>query len=259
LKHAPHRVEGLDIKLAENIEEMEAAFRLIHDKYVSYGYMEPLESGCRISKYNILPSSYTFIAFRDREIAGTLTVVTDRENGVPMDELYSRELDDLRIQGRRIGELSGLACAGENRREGYSIVADMFKYAYILSRDILGLTDFCITVNPRHRKYYERMLLFSCFGEIKPCGRVGGAPAVPLRLDLTTIEAYGPTVHPEVARYFFCEERESIRSELRREAESRKDLFKDSYFDWLEDKQPGLFEQFQIQAWNAGLACPVSR
>lgn len=240
LTQSPDRVKELDIRLAQNIDEMEAAFRLIHDNYVSYGYMEPLESGCRISRYNLFPSSYTLVASGNGKTGGTLTVVTDTGSGLPMDELYTRELDKLRTRGRKTGEISGLACTG-GRSGGYSILVEIFKYAYILSRDVLGLTDFCITVNPRHRKYYERMLLFECLGQTLPCPRVGGAPAVPLRLDLTSIEERQRKVHPQVAEYFL-KGREGIRIRLQQEITRRKRLFTDSYRNRLRNLQPEIFE-----------------
>ena len=41
----------LVVKIAENREELEACFRLLHDTYVASGYMRPDPSGMRVTIY----------------------------------------------------------------------------------------------------------------------------------------------------------------------------------------------------------------
>jgi len=49
-------------------------------------------------------------------------------------------------------------------------------------------TDAFIEVNPRHSRFYERMLGFRQLGEMRICPRVG-APAVLLHIDLGYMDA----------------------------------------------------------------------
>ena len=65
----------------------------------------------------------------------------------------------------------------------------MFKLAYLTARRLEQATDFIITVNPRHMAYYERILLFRRVGRQRCYGKVGGAPAVLMNLDLEIAEA----------------------------------------------------------------------
>ncbi|MFH1022187.1 MAG: hypothetical protein V1809_02230, partial [Planctomycetota bacterium] len=68
---------------------------------------------------------------------------------------------------------------------------------YLLSRKIRGATDFVITVNPRHVRFYERSMLFEKAGPERVYGKVGGAPAVLLRVDLSTPDwARGGETYP---------------------------------------------------------------
>jgi hypothetical protein len=85
-----------------------------------------------------------------------------------------------------------------------------------------------ITVNPRHVRFYRNVMLFELLGEEKSCEKVNGAPAVLLRMDLTTMpekyaERYGrrrSTRNLHV--YFFAgnEERERL-AKLRDDGEWR--------------------------------------
>ncbi len=55
----------------------------------------------------------------------------------------------------------------------------------VYARRVKSGTDFLAEVHPRHAPFYLRKLLFTEMGQERPCPRVGGAPAVLLRLDLS--------------------------------------------------------------------------
>ena len=61
---------------------------------------------------------------------------------------------------------------------------DLCTFAYLVSRELHGATDMVITINPRHRRYYEHRMHFMEAGPVRSYGKVGGAPAVLLRCDL---------------------------------------------------------------------------
>ena len=52
----------LVLKIAETQEELEACFKLLHDAYVSSGFMTPDPSGMRVTIYHALPSTTTLCA-----------------------------------------------------------------------------------------------------------------------------------------------------------------------------------------------------
>jgi hypothetical protein len=64
----------------------------------------------------------------------------------------------------------------------------LFKVAYLTAARLVGGTDFLITVNPRHTRFYRRTLLMEPQGPERSYDKVAGAPAVLLGLDLTTAE-----------------------------------------------------------------------
>ena len=87
----------------------------------------------------------------------------------------------LRSQGRRLCEFTKLAVDGEIKSK--QVLAALFHIAFIFSFDIQNFTDLLIEVNPRHVKYYQRMLGFVSWAETRINTRVN-APAVLLRLKL---------------------------------------------------------------------------
>ena len=182
----------LDFKLATEREELEAAWRLLHDVYVEQGYMRPHPSGLRLIVHNLLPQTTVFIARRRQavrnggEVIGTITLFVDSPLGLPMDEVFHEELEGLRRQGRRISEVGALALKREHRNR--NVFMYLFKIAHAYAR-YLGMHDLCIAIHPKHRSFYEEVLLFEPFGhQVRPYGKVNGSPAVAERLDLTTAE-----------------------------------------------------------------------
>ncbi len=119
---------------------------------------------------------------------GALTVVFDSPMGLPADKLYKPELDALRASGRRLAEVVSLGVA-DDAGVGSEVLVKLFDFAYFVARGIRGATDFVNTVNPRHARFYERLMLFAPAGPERDYEKVGGAPAVLLRLDFDVAEA----------------------------------------------------------------------
>jgi len=142
-----------------------------------------------LSIYDALPETTTLLVERTNTGAavGALTVVFDSPMGLPADKLYQPELDALRSSGRKISEIISLGVA-EEAQAGSEILVKIFNFVYLLSRKVRGATDFMITVNPRHVKFYEKTLLFAEAGPERSYEKVGGAPALLLRLDLAIPE-----------------------------------------------------------------------
>ncbi len=172
------------IAAANDFESRRAAYELVYRLYREKGYAEANESRMWLSLYNLLPDTVTLTVLRDEEIVGTLTVVFDGPLGLPADTLYGRELDILRGSGRRPAEIISLGVADEDRRTSRDVLVKLFNYVYLVSWHLRGATDFMITVNPHHAAYYHKTLLFENWGPERCYGRVGGAPAVLLRLNL---------------------------------------------------------------------------
>ncbi|MFH1023768.1 MAG: hypothetical protein V1809_10330 [Planctomycetota bacterium] len=175
------------IRVAGDLESRKKAYRLVYQLYREKGYARHDLSGMWVSIHDAAPETATLLVERlsDGAAVGAITVVFDSPLGLPADNAYAGELNPLRAAGRRLAEVVSLGVT-EGVDAGREILVKLFDYAHLLSREIRGATDFVITVNPRHVRFYEKTLLCEKAGPERAYGKVGGAPAVLLRLALST-------------------------------------------------------------------------
>jgi hypothetical protein len=180
----PHRFQ---IRVASDRESRERAYRVAQRVYRERGYCSnnPLSL---ITPFDADPLTFTLLA-QDQfnRDAATMTLIFDSSAGLPCDEIYGAELNELRQENRRLVEVTRLVIADEFQHSKLLLIR-MINFIYIFSRRIKGFDDFVIEVNPRHVAYYTRLMHFERFGPERPCPRVQNAPAVLLRLDLSVID-----------------------------------------------------------------------
>jgi len=165
------------IRLAHDNERVSSASMLVQRKYASRGY--------QANGFEKNPERITLMAFQDDKVIGTLTLGLDSTKGLLVEDLYKPEIDSLRQAGRKICELTKLAV--DQAHGSKHVLASLFHIAYIYGRVMQGYTDVVIEVNPRHVRFYKRMLGFVELGPERMCSRVN-APAVLLRLELDYVD-----------------------------------------------------------------------
>lgn len=127
---------------------------------------------------------FTLVAIENDSTIGTITVSMDGEHGLSVDEAFAPEVAELRAQGRRICEFTKLAVdptVGTKR-----VLATLFHVAYIVAHRIRGYDTLLIEVNPRHVRFYERMLGFNVLCEPR-LNRNVNAPAVLLMVEFSYV------------------------------------------------------------------------
>jgi hypothetical protein len=132
------------------------------------------------------PGRITLTACQREHVMGTITVGFDSTSGLFVDELFAAEVDTLRRNGHRVCEFTKLAV--DRMVRSRRVLASLFHVAYICARRLADFTDLLIEVNPRHVRYYERMLGFTARSEERCNPRVE-APAVLMALDLAHAES----------------------------------------------------------------------
>ncbi len=199
----------LTVKLVQSRSELESALKLLHDTYVSEGYMTPVPSGIRLSRYHALPTTQTIIALWDGVVVGTMSVIGDSRFGVPADKIF--DISPFRKKNLSIAEPSGLAVHREFQGSRNSAVLfSLFRYLVHYTQDRLRNDVWVVAVNPKHAELYESIL---CFKRLAASNArydyVNGAPAIGLYRDLRTWEsemalAYaGMPIEKDVYRFFF--------------------------------------------------------
>lgn len=160
------------IRLAQTHRQRDEVSMLISKMYSWRGY----ESSGSMTNH---PHRVTLVASSNDATLATITIGFDSSIGLLADDLYKSEIDVLRRQGKRLCEFIKLA-VDEGVRSKY-VLASIFHLSYIYARKVQEHTDLFIEVNPRHVKFYQKMLGFETLGEEKTNQRVN-APAVLLGL-----------------------------------------------------------------------------
>ncbi len=178
----PH--PNLVLKIAETRDELEACFSLLHDAYVSCGYMKPHPSGMRVTIYHALPTTTTLCAKFDGKVVGTVSIVREGVFGFPMQSVF--DLEAVRTQGGNIAEISALAIHRDFRKTGGTILFPLMKFINEYCTRYFDTRHLVIAVNPDRIDLYEALLLFQRLRAtpIDSYEFANGAPAVGASLDL---------------------------------------------------------------------------
>jgi GNAT superfamily N-acetyltransferase len=174
----------LQLGIAATQQELEACFSLLHDAYVSSGFMQPHASGLRVTPYHALPTTTTLYASFDGRVVGTLSIIREGSFGFPMQSVF--DLTAVRAQPGRIAEISALAIHPDFRSTGGSILFPLMKFMYEYCTKYFDTRHLVIAVNPKHIEMYESLLFFQRLQAqaVASYDFVNGAPAVGATLDL---------------------------------------------------------------------------
>jgi hypothetical protein len=121
------------------------------------------------------PHVWTFAAYDEGRLAGTITVRLDSPEGVAADTLYSEEVEAIRRSPHRICEFTRLAVNATRRSQ--PVLAGLFHTVYLFACKVRNFDYVVIEVNPRHVGFYRRSLGFDVIGTERHNKRVD-APAV---------------------------------------------------------------------------------
>lgn len=181
----------LVIRLADTAGHRNEASFLVRKMYGWRGY----ETGA----VHDHPNCVTLVAGSAQGMLATITVGFDSPAGMAVGALYPEYVARLKSDGARLCEFTRLAV--DRTTHSRELLAMMFHVAYMYARRLHGSTDLLVEVNPRHVRFYMRMLGFRPLGPERMCPRVN-APAVLMWLPLAYAEE-------QIARYGGLHERAS--------------------------------------------------
>lgn len=173
-----HRVEVsgrlYKIRNADSSRQRNSASNLISRMYASRGYLSsalPDDSQ---------PSRITLVASDHESTVGTISIGVSSDS-LQVGTLFPDEVDALRQAGSSVCEFTTLAMDHVVRSS--RVLGSLFHVAYIYAHRVMDFDTLLIEVNPRHVRFYERMLGFEVMGQRRHCPRVD-APAVLLGIRL---------------------------------------------------------------------------
>lgn len=157
----------------------QAAGTLIEKRYGDRGY-ETKSAGAQPRD----PHLFTFVAYDEGKLVGTVSIRFDSEKGLSADDLYKDEIDVLRKADCKVCEFTRLAV--DELTVSKPVLAGLFHTAYLFAAAVHGYNFSVIEVNPRHVGFYRRALAFEPIGAERMNKRVN-APAVLLCAAFDTI------------------------------------------------------------------------
>lgn len=168
------------------------ALKLVKDVYVAQGYIDPEveKNPIRMLKHHLNSGSAVFIGKTKSQIAFTVSLFPDSSIGIPMDELFKKDLDVLRNKGRRIAEVGCLATHPDHRSGNQNILIHGNKIMLKYAMEELMIDDLVIIVHPKHVPIYKEVLLFEELvpGEVRSYSKVNHNPAVALTINLHEVK-----------------------------------------------------------------------
>ncbi len=181
------------LKVAVTRSEREAAFRLIYNSYVKAGLCAPNSNHVRITPHQLLRTTDMFVAqIRDETIC-TLSLVRDSVLGLPMEQIFGELVAERRTAGLRLAEVSCLADRRLETARFFDLFCDLIRLMVQLAEQD-EIDQLLVTVHPRHVGLYQRTMGYRRIGEVRDYSTVEGNPAVPLCLDLKTIQVDAPAI-----------------------------------------------------------------
>lgn len=143
------------IRLANKKGIRQEACMLVDDRYAQRGY--------GAQKTDVDPNCLAIAAYDGSKVIGTLSIGLDSAQGLRCDQLYRREVDELRASGARVCEF--VKFAAKPSSASINIVAALFHVAFIYAHRIHGFDDVVMEVTPQHLKFYKRALGFRQLGK----------------------------------------------------------------------------------------------
>jgi hypothetical protein len=175
------------VRTANRYELREKAYKLLHKIYLKMGIVNNNSNKLWLSIYDALPETTTLISEDSKgKIGGALTLVFDSHIGLPADELYKEEIDEIRKTGGQICEFISLGTRNGGKAS-LKIIAGLFYCAFLHAWQRKKTAILVITVHSRLEKFYCRKLSFEKIGPERNYAKVNGEPTVLLCLSLDKI------------------------------------------------------------------------
>lgn len=181
----------LSYRVAATRADRAAAYRLVYQAYTRVGLCPTNAYGMRVTPYQLLPTSDTFIAELDGQVISTLSLVVDSKLGLPMEVIYPDEVARLRDAGQNVAEVSCLADRRRDPGRYFPVFLELCRLM-VQSARYRGIDQLLVAVHPRHARFYRRYMAFETLGDVREYPSVCNKLAEALCLDFRLIDLDPP-------------------------------------------------------------------
>jgi hypothetical protein len=144
----------LKSKIAEGQEDLESAFKLFHDCYVSQKRIKPQRTGIYCQFYHFLPGTSTVVVKYRGIVIAAVSLVKDSILGLPADQFYPSELTHLRSTRAHLVEASSIAVTRHFRNKDAVATHLLIKYIYQFCARFLGSSHVIFSTHPERVNFY---------------------------------------------------------------------------------------------------------
>lgn len=175
--------------------DVDLVVAVISRMYILAGYIEPDKEVDLVTHTYIGRDDAVTVVAADKECTtalGTISVITDRRETLPMDVVYEDKLSVFREQGLRLAEVRRFAVDSEAIAACNSLVGAKVEETEVSVR-LLGIAIkyalkqqcdlVCFMIKKEHRPFYEALTCIQV-GEERPCPAINNKPVVGHVLDL---------------------------------------------------------------------------
>ncbi|MCK5683170.1 hypothetical protein KAJ27_03585 [bacterium] len=218
----------IDISLTKSRDSVVKAFKLVYSHYLSKNYILENKAQMHIPVWSILPESYLITAKCNNKVCGVINCVVNGPCSLPFEKIAKKNTSVLKNNNSKICEISSLAFDSECI--GNKSILELFRYAFYLAFHHLSCSDFIIGINPSHKNFYKRILLFDKIHESINYEFLQNAPVIYMHLNLKTAEEkfrlnYRKTSPKnDLYDFFFQSHRETLNKEIKSNLHEYKKL-----------------------------------
>jgi hypothetical protein len=185
-------VRTLDYRIASSLADRAGAFQLVYQSYLRSGLGAPNLYRMRVTPHQLCDTSQIFVGLLEGQVVSTVSLVGDGRLGLPMETMFSQEIDEFRAEGRRVAEVSCLADRRQDSRRFLESFSQLTRLMAQFAR-YEGIHNLLISVHPRHARFYSRYFGFRTISDrVANCPHVQDQPAVGLNLDFELFDLEQP-------------------------------------------------------------------
>ena len=161
---------------AKDRADLLASFKLLQQRYQQAGLASNNQDNLRIMPYHFCAAAQVFVARTLKEVIGTVTLVGESDQPLPMFQAYPELAWQLKRRCGRIGEVTSLAISSHWSSKGETFLG-LTRLLTFFARHH-RLDHLVAIVHPRHANFYRLAMGFEILGPPKPCDSVSGSLGV---------------------------------------------------------------------------------
>src|SRR5439155_1242824 len=144
----------MQFKVASKFTEILDAWYLVYKQYLSASLIKPNDYSLFTFPEYLGNNTAVIVGSNDKHLSCTASAVTDSKLGLPLDNYYKAELDQLRAQGKKLIEIGLVADASE--KQSFTDVIELMNSVARFGVYMKHI-DFVVGINPRRVNLYKKL------------------------------------------------------------------------------------------------------